>query len=379
MKVTKVTCHLLQSKVDQPFTSARGWLYATRSSCVVEVETDAGVTGWGECYGPAAVNKALIETQYAPRVVGRDPFDVEVVWEDLYNRIKDYGAQGFSITALSGVDIALWDIMGRATGLPIHKLIGGAHRKEIRAYATGLYFIDMDRLVEEAVEEALEYKEQGFRAIKMKIGLGDPKLDVRRVKAVRDAIGPDIALAVDANHSFTVPQAIRLGRMLEELDLLWFEEPISPEDHEGYAQVTRALDLAVAGGENDFTRWGFRDVIAKKAMDIVQPDVCAAGGISEMRKIAALASAFGVECVPHAWGSAIGLAATVQFLAALPDQPPAFRPMPPMLEFEQTPNPLRDHLVREPIVQRRGIVAVPDGPGLGIEVDREVLARFKVA
>ncbi len=379
MKVTKVTCHLLQSKVDRPFTSARGWLYATRSSCVVEVETDAGVTGWGECYGPAAVNKALIETQYAPRVVGRDPFDVEVVWEDLYNRIKDYGAQGFSITALSGIDIALWDVMGRATGLPVHKLIGGAHRKEVQAYATGLYFIDMDRLVEEAVEEALEYKEQGFRAIKMKIGLGDPKLDVRRVRAVRDAIGPDIALAVDANHCFTVPQAIRLGRMLEELDLLWFEEPISPEDHDGYAQVAQALDLAVAGGENDFTRWGFRDVIAKKAMDIVQPDVCAAGGISEMRKIATLASAFGVECVPHAWGSAIGLAATVQFLAALPDQPPAFRPIPPMLEFEQTPNPLRDELAREPIVQRRGVVAVPDGPGLGIEVDREVLARFKVA
>jgi D-galactarolactone cycloisomerase len=379
VKVTKVTCHLLQSKVDRPFTSARGWLYATRSSCVVEVETDAGVTGWGECYGPAAVNKALIETQYAPRVVGRDPFDVEAVWEDLYNRIKDYGAQGFSITALSGIDIALWDIMGRATGLPVHKLIGGAHRKEILAYATGLYFIDMNRLVEEAVEEALEYKEQGFRAIKMKIGLGDPKLDVRRVRAVREAIGPDVALAVDANHCFTVPQAIRLGRMLEELDLLWFEEPISPEDHDGYVQVTQALDLAVAGGENDFTRWGFRDVIAKKAMDIVQPDVCAAGGISEMRKIATLASAFGVECVPHAWGSAIGLAATVQFLAALPDQPPAFRPIPPMLEFEQTPNPLRDELAREPIVQRRGIVAVPDGPGLGIEVDREVLARFKVA
>ncbi|HYZ32376.1 MAG TPA: mandelate racemase/muconate lactonizing enzyme family protein, partial [Crenalkalicoccus sp.] len=348
MKVTKVTCHLLQSKVDQPFTSARGWLYTTRSSCVVEIETDGGVTGWGECYGPAAVNKALIETQYAPRVIGRDPFDVEVVWEDLYNRIKDYGAQGFSITALSGIDIALWDIMGRATGLPVHKLIGGAHRKEVRAYATGLYFIDMDRLVEEAVEEALDYKAQGFRAIKMKIGLGDPKLDFRRVKAVRDAIGPDIALAVDANHCFTVPQAIRLGRMLEDLDLLWFEEPISPEDHEGYVQVTQALDLAVAGGENDFTRWGFRDVIARKAMDIVQPDVCAAGGISEMRKIATLASAFGVECVPHAWGSAIGLAATVQFLAALPDQPPAFRPIPPMLEFEQTPNPLRDLLAREP-------------------------------
>ncbi|WBV44340.1 mandelate racemase/muconate lactonizing enzyme family protein [Pseudoroseomonas cervicalis] len=379
MKITDITCHVLQSKVEQPFTSARGWLYTTRASCIVEITTDAGITGWGECYGPAAVNKTIIETQYRNRVIGRDPFDVEVVWEDLYNRIKDYGLTGMTIAALSGIDIALWDIIGRAVGKPIHKLIGGAHRSEVQAYATGLYFIDMDRLVEEAVEEAEDYAAQGFRAIKMKIGLGDPKLDLRRVAAVRKAIGPDIKLAVDANHCFTVPQAIRLGRAMEELDLLWFEEPISPEDHDGYVEVTRALDMAVAGGENDFTRWGFRDVIARKAMDIVQPDVCAAGGISECRKIAAMASAHGVECVPHAWGSAIGLAATVQFLAALPDTPPAFRPMPPMLEFEQTPNPLRDHLAKEPIVQQRGIVRVPDGPGLGIEVDRAVLAQYKVA
>jgi D-galactarolactone cycloisomerase len=155
------------------------------------------------------VNKALIETQYRARVIGRDPFDVEVVWEDLYNRIKDYGAQGFSITALSGIDIALWDVIGRAVNKPIHKLIGGAHRTEVQAYATGLYFIDMDRLVEEAVEEAEKYAALGFRAIKMKIGLGDPALDLRRVAAVRAAIGPEVKLAVDANHCFTVPQAIR--------------------------------------------------------------------------------------------------------------------------------------------------------------------------
>ncbi len=379
MKVTDVVCHVLQSKVDRPFTSARGWLYAARSSCVVEIRTDEGTTGWGECYGPAAVNKALIETQYRPRVIGRDPFDIEVVWEDLYNRIKDYGATGFAITALSGIDIALWDIMGRAVGKPVHKLIGGAHRTEVMAYATGLYFTDMDRLIPEAVEEARGYAAEGFRAIKMKIGLGDPKLDLARVEAVREAIGPDVRLAVDANHCLTVPQAIRLGRAMEPLDILWFEEPISLEDRDGYVEVTRALDMAVAGGENEFTRWGFRDTIARKAMDIVQPDVCAAGGISECRKIAALASAHGVECVPHAWGSAIGLAATVQFLAALPDTPPALRPMPPMLEFEQTPNPLRDDLAREPIRQVDGVVRVPDGPGLGIEVDREVLDRFKVA
>jgi len=236
----------------------------------------------------------------------------------------------------------------------------------------------MNRLVEEAVEEAREFAGQGFQAIKMKIGLGDPKLDIRRVAAVREAIGDKVRLMVDANHCFTVPQAIRLGRELEKLDIEWFEEPISPEDVDGYVEVTRALDMAVAGGENAFTRWGFRDLVVRKAMDIVQPDVCAAGGISECRKIAALAMTHGVECVPHAWGSAIGVAATLHFLAALPDQPPSYRPMPPMLEFEQCENPFRDHLSREPIVQNRGKVQVPTGAGLGIEIDRSVLDKYRV-
>lgn len=376
--IKKVTCHVVSAPVERPFTSSRGWLYKTRGSCIVEIETNDGVVGWGECYGPAAVSKAYIESQFAPRIIGRDAFDVEVIWEDLYNRIKDYGPRGMVTSAMSGIDIALWDIIGKSCGKPIHKLIGGAQRSEVTAYATGLYFIDMERLVEEAVEEARDYVEQGFVAVKMKIGLGDPKLDIRRVAAVREAVGDTTRLMVDANHCFTVPQAIRLGRELEQLNVEWFEEPISPEDIDGYVEVTRALDMAVAGGENEFTRWGFRDLVVRKAMDIVQPDVCAAGGISECRKIATLASAHGVECVPHAWGSAIGLAATLQFLAALPDQPPSFRPMPPLLEFEQCENPFRDYLSVEPIVQLRGQVKIPAGPGLGIEIDRTVLNRYRV-
>lgn len=379
MKIAAVRTHVVSCKVERPFTSARGWLYTTRASCLVEIETDEGIVGWGECYGPAAALKAVVDTMLAPRVIGRDPFDVGVIWEDLYNRVKDYGLTGLSVAGISGIDIALWDVIGRALGRPIHKLIGGAQRSELLAYATGLYFIDPDRLLEEAVEEANAYAAQGFRAIKMKIGIGDLKADVARVAAVRRTIGPEILLAVDANHCFSVPNAIRLGRMLDAHDILWFEEPISPEDRKGYIEVTRALDMAVAGGENEFTRWGFRDILAEKAMDIVQPDLCAAGGFSECLKIAALASAFGVECVPHAWGSAIGLAATVQFLAALPDQPPAWRPIPPMLEFEQTPNPLRDRLAFEPITQRDGLVRVPDLPGIGIEIDRDVLMQFKTA
>ena len=377
--IKKVTCHVVSAPVERPFTSSRGWLYKTRGSCIVEIETADGIVGWGECYGPSAVAKAYIETQFAPRIIGRDAFDVEVIWEDLYNRIKDYGGRGMATSALSGIDIALWDIIGKSCGKPIHKLIGGAYRTEVTAYATGLYFIDMERLIEEAVEEANEFVGNGFVAIKMKIGLGSPKLDIERVAAVRKAIGDDVRLMVDANHCFTVPQAIRIGRELEKLNVEWFEEPISPEDVDGYVEVTRSLDMAVAGGENEFTRWGFRDLVVRKAMDIIQPDVCAAGGISECRKIAALASAHGVECIPHAWGSAIGLAATLHFLAALPDQPPSFRPMPPLLELEQCENPFRDLLSVEPIVQHGGKVQIPTGAGLGIEINRSVLDRYRVA
>lgn len=377
--IKKVTCHVVSAPVERPFTSSRGWLYKTRGSCIVEIETADGIVGWGECYGPSAVAKAYLETQFAPRIIGRDAFDVEVIWEDLYNRIKDYGGRGMATSALSGIDIALWDIIGKSCGKPIHKLIGGAYRTEVTAYATGLYFIDMDRLIEEAVEEANEFVGNGFVAIKMKIGLGSPKLDIERVAAVRKAIGDDVRLMVDANHCFTVPQAIRIGRELEKLNIEWFEEPISPEDIDGYVEVTRSLDMAVAGGENEFTRWGFRDLVVRKAMDIIQPDVCAAGGISECRKIATLASAHGVECIPHAWGSAIGLAATLHFLAALPDQPPSFRPMPPLLELEQCENPFRDLLSVEPILQKNGKVQIPTGAGLGIEINRSVLDRYRVA
>jgi D-galactarolactone cycloisomerase len=377
--IKTITCHVVAAPVARPFTSSRGWLYKTRGTCLVEIATADGIVGWGECYGPSAVARTFIDTQLAPRVIGRDPFDVEVIWEDLYNRIKDYGPKGMSIAAISGIDIALWDIIGKSCGKPIHKLIGGAFRSEVDAYATGLYFTDMDRLVAEAVEEAEGFVAAGFKAIKMKIGLGSAKADLARVAAVRKAIGADVKLMVDANHCFTVPAAIRLGRRLEEFDIAWFEEPISPEDIDGYIQVSQALDMAVAGGENEFTRWGFRDAIARKAMDIVQPDVCAAGGISECRKIAALATTHGVECVPHAWGSAVGLAATLHFLAALPDQPPSLFAVPPMLEFEQEENPFRDHLAREPIRQRNGKVTVPAGAGLGIEVDRAVIDRYRVS
>jgi D-galactarolactone cycloisomerase len=379
MKITDVIAHQLSVAVDEPFTSSRGWFYKTKGALVVEIRTDAGITGWGDCYGPAAVCRAIVETLLKPSLLGRDPFDVEVIWEALYNKVKDYGLTGMTISGISGVDIALWDIVGKACGQPVHKLLGGAFRTRVEAYATGLYFKNMDRLNEEAVEEARGYVAQGFRAIKMKIGLGSIKKDIDRVAAVREAIGPDRQLMVDANHCFNVPQAIAIGRELEKLNIAWFEEPISPEDLDGYAELRAHLDVPIAGGENEFTKFGFREILAKRAMDIIQPDVCAAGGLTECKKIAALAQAHAVQCVPHAWGTAIGLAATLHYLASLPDTPPCLVPMPPLLEYEQTFNPFRDELSLAKITQQKGWVDVPTGPGLGIEIDRKILDRYKVA
>jgi D-galactarolactone cycloisomerase len=379
MKITDVIAHQLSVAVDEPFTSSRGWFYKTKGALVVEIRTDAGITGWGDCYGPAAVCRAIVETLLKPSLLGRDPFDVEVIWEALYNKVKDYGLTGMTISGISGVDIALWDIVGKACGQPVHKLLGGAFRTRVEAYATGLYFKNMDRLNEEAVEEARGYVAQGFRAIKMKIGLGSIKKDIDRVAAVREAIGPDRQLMVDANHCFNVPQAIAIGRELEKLNIAWFEEPISPEDLDGYAELRAHLDVPIAGGENEFTKFGFREILARRAMDIIQPDVCAAGGLTECKKIAALAQAHAVQCVPHAWGTAIGLAATLHYLASLPDTPPCLVPMPPLLEYEQTFNPFRDELSLGKIAHQNGWVDVPTGPGLGIEIDRKILDRYKVA
>lgn len=379
MKITDVITHQLLVNVDEPFTSSRGWYYKTKGALVVEIVTDEGIVGWGDCYGPAAVNRSIVDSVLKANLIGRDPFDVEVIWEELYNKVKDYGLTGMTISAISGVDIALWDLIGKAVNKPIHKLIGGAFRTKLQAYATGLYFKDMNRLNEQAADEARNYVEQGFTAIKMKIGLGSISKDIDRVAAVREAIGKDVQLMVDANHCFTVPQAIAIGRELQKLDIHWFEEPISPEDLDGYVEVTRKLDMAIAGGENEFTKFSFRRILEKRAMDIVQPDVCAAGGITECKKIAALAQAQAVQCVPHAWGTAIGLAATMHFLASLPNTPPCLVPVPPMLEYEQTFNPFRDELSSARLTHTRGIVEVPNGAGLGIDIDRAVLAKYRVA
>jgi D-galactarolactone cycloisomerase len=343
---------------------------------VVEIETDSGLTGWGECYGPARMTAAVVES-VAPWLVGEDPLRSDHLWQMIYTRLRDHGQKGVVIQGLSGIDIALWDIKGKHFGVPCHQLLGGALRTEVKAYATGLYRRKGGDPLKYLAEEAAGYVADGFSAVKLKVGFGVEE-DAAVTRLVRAAIGDKVALMVDANHAFDAVAAIRLGRMIEQHDIGWFEEPVPPEDIAGYRAVKDAIAIPVAGGECEFTRFGFRDILVSRAIDIIQPDTCAAGGLSECKKIADMAEAFGVRYNPHVWGSGIAIAASLQLLAVLPTLTPnSLVPVAPMLEFDRTEHPIRQAILTQPIEHVRGVVRVPDGPGLGIEIDRKALARFK--
>jgi D-galactarolactone cycloisomerase len=280
------------------------------------------------------------------------------------------------IEALSGIDIALWDLKGKHFGVPAAALLGGMQRDQVKAYATGLYRRETGDPAGYLAEEAAGYVAEGFHAVKLKVGFGIED-DVRVTRAVRQAIGPEVALMVDANHAYDAVAAIRLGRQIEDCDIGWFEEPVPPEDLAGHLAVKAALSIPLAGGECEFTRFGFRDLLIAHALDIVQPDTCAAGGLSECKKIADMAVAFGTRYNPHVWGTGVALAASLQLLAVLPPHtPPALSVAEPILEFDRTEHPIRQAILTTPIEHENGIVRIPQGPGLGIEVDRQALERF---
>jgi len=374
MIIRNIRTHVLAAPLSQPFAYARAW-YDTRTAMLVEIETDSGLVGWGECYGPARVNSAVVK-EIAPWLIGEDPLRTDHLWQSVYARLRDHGQKGVVIQGLSGIDIALWDIKGKHFGVPVHRLLGGPLRTEVRAYATGLYRRKSGDPGKYLAEEAASYVAEGFGAVKLKVGFGIEE-DAAMACAVRAAIGRDVALMVDANHAYDAVAAIRLGRMIEELDIGWFEEPVLPEDIAGYRAVKAAITIPVAGGECEFTRFGFRDLLASRAIDIVQPDTCAAGGLSECKKIADMAEAFSVRYNPHVWGTGIAIAASLQLLAVLPSHTPtSLAPVEPMLEFDRTEHPIRQSILVTPIEHIGGVVRVPEGPGLGIEVDRKALARF---
>jgi D-galactarolactone cycloisomerase len=374
MRIAEVRTHVLEAPISEPFA----WSFnktAARSTCLVEIVAEDGTAGWGECFGPAQLNAAIVGA-YRSLLVGEDALATERIWQTIYNTYRDQGQKGLAITALSGVDIALWDLKGHHFGAPVHRLMGGPLRREVQAYATGTYRRGTGDPLDYVCREVAGYVREGFPAVKLKIGF-DVDADVRLIEAVRETIGPKVGLMLDANHGFDVTDAIELGRRVAHLNIGWFEEPVVPEELGSYEEVRRGQPIPVAGGECEFTRWGFRDILQRRAMDILQPDTCAAGGLSECKKIADMATAYGLRYLPHVWGTGVGLAAALQLLAVLPHTPPRHTPREPLLELDRSEHPFRQAVIESQIEHSGGVVRIPDGPGLGIKVDREAIERFR--
>ncbi|MQQ07476.1 mandelate racemase/muconate lactonizing enzyme family protein [Epibacterium sp. SM1979] len=373
MKIADVRTHLLEHRLEVPFQSA-SMRFDRRQHVLVEVICDDGTIGWGECLGPAVPNAAVVAS-YRSWLIGQDPLETEKIWATLYNALRDQGQRGLTVTALSGIDVALWDIKGKRFGVPVSTLLGGRFRDSVRAYATGSFKRDGVDRVEDNAREMAEHKEAGFHAAKVKIGF-DVAEDLEVIKAVRDVMGQDMRLMIDANHGYDVVDAVRLGSRAADYGVDWFEEPVVPEQLAAYGEVRNRQPIPVAGGETWHTRWGFSEPLSRRLVDIAQPDICGVGGLSEAKKIADIAALYGVRLVPHVWGTGVQIAAALQFIAAMVPSPVRPNPVEPILEFDRTHNPFRQAVLSTPLDHERGVVAIPDGPGLGIEINRDALRDF---
>ena len=378
MRINKIETFVVSQVLDngKSFAYSQAW-YHSRTIMLLKITTDDGLVGWGESFGPAMVNKVIVDKYFTPALINKDPLDTEVIWECLYNQFRDHCQKGNVIEAISAIDIALWDIKGKYFNQPVYKLLGGTPRKYVVPYATGLYRKDLPTNVEELLTEARDYIAQGFAAIKIKIGFGLED-DTRTVWEIRQAIGKDIKLMLDANHAYNAATAIKLCREIESTDITWLEEPVPPEDIDGYVEVKNKVNIPIAGGEAEFCRYGFNILLGKRAVDIVQPDCCVTGGISEFRKIAVLASVNNIQCYPHIWGSAIAVYTGVHCALSLQDFPFSLTPSDMFLEYDRSPNIFREKLAENPIEIIDHVIYPPTKPGLGLEVNEDLIKKYQI-
>jgi len=368
MKVSEVKVHLLSAPIEKKLRWKSSLGYAVkRDAVVVQVNTDEGITGFGECshaLSPVSIEK-IISSVLAPAIVEKDPFDIEKLLEEMHKGCRMLGDTGAPIIAISGVEIALWDIIGKALQVPIHKLLG-SYRDRIPAYAGGLSL--GWKPIDQLCEEAVDLVHRGFRFIKLRVGRS-VREDLESVKAVREAVGKDISLMVDANGAYSRPIAHKIIEEYEKFDLFWIEEPIHYNDLDGLAELALYTPIPIAAGENAYTTYGFKRLLDKKAADIVQPDCCKCGGLLEAKKIATLAQVYHIPVAPHIIGTAIAMATGLQLLGCIPNGLIA--------EIDASlKNPLRDEIVTKSIELKEGMAKVPNGPGLGVEVDTSSFTRF---
>jgi L-alanine-DL-glutamate epimerase-like enolase superfamily enzyme len=348
----------------------------TQDALIVMVDTDAGITGVGEVDSSPLAAKAAIEAPMSNSitsglrevVVGRDPFETERLWHDMYQASRYAGRRGLFVHAMSGIDLALWDILGKALQLPVHTLLGGAFRRSVRAYASTLFG---DSLAATA-DRARWCVDQGFTAVKFgwdPMGR-DADHDEALVAAVREAVGPDVDVLIDAGQCWDTKSAIGLARRFEPYDIYWLEEPLRPDNVDGYAELARATHLRIAAGEAESDRHSYLHLMDRGRIDVVQFDVTRCGGLTEAKKIAWAAYDRGRSVVNHSFTTDVNVAASLALLAAVPEAP--------FVEYCVEASPIREGLVRDPLQVVDGHVILRDAPGLGVEIDLDVLERFAV-
>jgi D-galactarolactone cycloisomerase len=366
MKITDIRTIRLRAPVpSEGQVLSRTGVRKYRSTLLVGVYTDVGITGIGSCSGNGAIIQVIVEKVFKPLLIGQEPTKIEELWEKSYfgAGVKEFGSRGIGVVALSGVDIALWDILGKAKGEPVFKLLGGPARDKVPVYATALYPDEPA----EVVKKALAFAHNGFRAAKIKVGF-DLAQDIEIVRAVRAVVGNDFTLMTDANQGYTLGVALKAAAAFAECGAAFLEEPLFVEDIAGHVSLKAQGKVAIALGENLHTRFAFENFIARSAVDILQPDVARAGGISEVVQIAALAARHGLSVSFHTWGDAVALAASLHLAAALKNSS--------VMELDCTHNPLRTELLKEPLKAQNGFMVPPQGAGLGIDLNTQALRKY---
>lgn len=360
MKITGFKTRLVEVPLERPIATA---IHQMRSvGCVLlELETDQGLVGESYVFTLNAVRlKALHEMLlgFAHQVEGRDPHCVGAIGQAMWDEMNPIGHKGFSIAALTAVDTACWDLIGKAAGQPLHRLFG-ACRDRVRTYASGGLWLSQS--IDECVEEAAGFIDAGFRAMKIRVGKANPDEDVERVRALRAAVGADIELLADANQGLSVKQALRLGRKLEEFDLGWLEEPVPYQDLRGCAEVRTALDMPIAAGETEYTRYGMRDILAARSVDVLMPDLQRIGGLSEMRRACALAAAQDIPVSTHLFTEHSLCIAGAEPNCISVEHMPWYAP-----------------LFNEPMQIDDGCIVIPERAGTGFSFNPDAIRHFEL-
>jgi D-galactarolactone cycloisomerase len=369
MKITELKTIRLRAAVPaEGQVFSRSGLRNSRSATLVQVATDEGISGLGSCSGNGELIEAVVVKILQPLLIGMDPTEIDAIWDKAYFRggHKEFGTRGVGVVAMSGIDIALWDILGKVRGVPLSQLLGGKCRDKVPVYATALYPEEPSKVA----KRARGFAEQGFHGVKIKVGF-DLDQDIRIVRAVRQELGKDFSIMTDANQGYTLDVALKAADAFADCGAYWLEEPLFVEDIDGHAILRERGKTPIAVGENLHMRYAFENFIARGAVDFIQPDVARAGGVTEIRTISAMAAKHRVPVSFHTWGDAVALAASVHLAAALQECV--------VMELDYTYNPLQEELLREPFKIENGYLIPPEKPGLGVELDQQALQRFAFA